>query len=318
MVILESDNRRLNLSSKYTYTVTNYSSGVTSFYVLNATDFDYAINTFLLLGNFGAEDTEVVKILSVNNNTGLITTTTPTLFAHAESTHVSILPYDQVRFFYTVAPTFDLNTPLSGYVPIQPSDWYTTFNDETHSTGYGWYCFYNSVTALLSQNSNFIPYAGFEANTTEQILSDFFSMLNNKELKLVTREDALSWASEAYGRMRNKLNLTNVEYSASDFGVITTQPGIIEYDLPSDFDHSLSFIQGVDPTNPGGGALNGFKFDVEFRSLREAYTYNGTQPIYYIRRFKIGILPVPAVTTSYGFMYLKRANRLSLNTDEVD
>jgi len=318
MIILEADNRRLTLSAKYTYTVSNVSSGVTSLSVLNATDSDYAPDAFLLLGNFGAEDTEIVKILSVNNDTGDITFTTPTLFAHSESTHVTLLPYDQVRFFYTTTDTFDLNTPLTGYIPLQPSDWFTTFSDETHSTGYGWYCFYNSVTTNLSQNSNFIPYGGFEADTTEQILSDFFSMLNNKELKLVTREDALSWASEGYGRMRNKLNLTNVEYSASEFGFITTQPGVIEYDLPADFDHLLSFIQGVDPNNIGGPTFSGYKFDLEFKPLREAYTYNGTQPIYYIRRFKIGILPTPSVQTSYGYMYLKKANRLSLNTDEVD
>ena len=318
MIILEADNRRLTLSSKYSYTVTNYTAGITDFSILNATDSEYAPNTFLLLGNFGAEDTEIVKIQSVNNNTGEITTTTPTLFAHAESTHVTILPYDQIRFFYTAAPIFDLSMPLTGYIPLQPSDWFTTFSDENHSSGYGWYCFYNSVTTNLSQNSNFIPYGGFEANTTEQILSDFFSMLNNKELKLVTREDALSWASEAYGRMRNKLNLTNVEYTASDFGFITTQAGVIEYDLPSDFDHLLSFIQGVDPNNIGGNTFSGYKFDLDFKPLREAYTYNGTQPIYYIRRFKIGILPTPQTVTSYGFMYLKRASRLTLNTDEVD
>lgn len=318
MITLEADNRRLTLSSKYTYTVTNYSSGISSFTVLNATDSAYAIGTYLLLGNFGAEDAEVVKILTVNNTTGVITTTTATTFSHSESTRVSILPYDKVRFFYTTTTTFDISTPLTGYINLQPSDWFTTYSDESHSTGYGWYCFYNSNTVTLSQPSNYIPYGGFEENTTENILADFFSMLSNKELKLVTREDALSWASEGYGRMRNKLNLTNVEYSASDFGFITTTPGVIEYDLPLDFDHLLSFIQGVDPTNPGGAAYSGFKFDVEFKSLREAYTYNGTQPIYYIRRFKIGILPVPVTTTSYGFMYLKKADRLTLNTDEVD
>ena len=316
MIILEADNRRLNLSSKYSYTVDNCSTGVTSFSVLNATDSDYAVDAFLLLSNFGAEDAEIVKILSVNNNTGLITITTPTLFAHSESTRVSILPYDQVRFFYTTTTTFDVMGPLTGYIPIQPSDWFTTFNDENHSTGYGWYCFYNSVTTNLSQNSNFIPYAGFEANTTEQILSDFFSMLSNKELKLVTREDALSWASEGYGRMRNKLNLTNVEYSASAITTLTITAGQIEYDLPTDFDHLISFINGVNPSDPG--AWGSSKLDIRFIPLREAYSFNGIGPRYYIRGFKIGILPTPQGNATYSYMYQKKAARLTLNTDEVD
>ena len=206
--------------------------------------------------------------------------------------------------------------PLTGYIPIQPSDWFTTFNDENHSTGYGWYCFYNSVTTNLSQNSNFIPYAGFEANTTEQILSDFFSMLSNKELKLVTREDALSWASEGYGRMRNKLNLTNVEYSASAITTLTITAGQIEYDLPTDFDHLISFINGVNPSDPG--AWGSSKLDIRFIPLREAYSFNGIGPRYYIRGFKIGILPTPQGNATYSYMYQKKAARLTLNTDEVD
>lgn len=316
MITLEADNRRLVLSSKYTYLQTNYASGVSTFFVLNATDSVYATDTFLLLSNFGSEDAEVVKISTVDNNTGEITITTPTLFAHSESTRVTVLPYDKVRFFHTTTTTFDTGTPLTGYIDIQPSDWFTTYNDESFSTGYGWYTFYNSVTTLLSQESNAIPYVGFESDTTENILSDFFSMLNNNELKLVTREDALTWASEGYGKMRNKLNLTNVEYTASAISSLSIVAGTIEYDLPADFDHLISFISGVNPSNPVAGG--GTKVDIEFIPLREAYTYNGSGPRYYIRGFKIGILPAPTVNTTYHYIYLKKAARLTLNTDEVD
>ena len=304
------------MSSKYSYTVTNYPSGISSFSVLNATDSAYAVDAFLLLGLFGAEDAEVVKILSVDNSTGLITTTTPLLFAHSESTRVTVLPYDQVRFFWTAVNTFDLANPLTGYMNIQPSDWFTTYNDELHGTGYGWYVFSNSVTSLLSQPSNYIPYGGFEDNTTEYILNDFFSMLSNKELKLVTREDALSWASEAYGRMRNKLNLTNAEYTATDITSLALLPGVIEYDLPSDFDHLVSFVSGLDQSDVG--AWNQGKRDIEFIPLREAYSYNGIGPRYYIRGFKIGILPTPIEAATWNYMYLKKAARLILNTDDVE
>lgn len=270
-----------------------------------------------MLGSWGAEDAEIVRISGVSNNAGLITLTTPTLFAHAESTRVSVLPYDKIRFFHTTTTTFDTVTPLTGYVDLQPSDWFTSYNDESYSTGYGWYTFYNSVTTLLSQESNYIPYTGFESDTTEQILSDFFSMLSNKELKLVTREDALSWASEAYGRMRNKLNLTNVEYTSSAITALATVSGTTEYDLPTDFDHLVSFVTGLDPSTPGSNTSNA-KIDIDFIPLRQAYTYNGVGPRYYIRGFKIGILPTPTEITTYYYMYLKKAARLTLNTDEVN
>jgi len=315
MIILQADNRSLTQASKYSVLTTNYSSGLSSFSVLNATDSDFATNAFILLSNFGAEDAEILKISTVNNSTGLITTTTPTLFAHSESTRVSIIPYDKARFFHTTTDTYDTGTPLTSFIDIQPNDWFTSYGDESYSTGFGWYTFYNSVTAIYSQPSNSIPYVGFESDTTENILSDFFSMLNNKDLKLVTREDALTWASEGYGRMRNKLNITNAEFTASEISALSIEPGTTEYDLPTNFDHLVSFMSGVDATTPG--AAGGNKLDIEFIPLREAYTYNGTAPRYYIRGFKIGIIPTPSAAATYHYMYLKKADRLTLNTDEV-
>ena len=318
MITLEADNRTLTTSSKYSYLVTNYVSGLSTLSVLNATDPQFAVGAFLLLSNFGAEDAEIVKIASLNKNTGDITFTTGTLFSHAESTRVTVLPYDQIDFYHTATSTFDIGSAvlLTGPIPLQPSDWFTTYSDDSNSTGFGWYMFYNSVTTLYSQPSNAIPYVGFDTNTTEQILSDFFSMLSNKELRLVSRDDALSWASEAYGRMRNKLNLTNVEYSASGISALNLIPGIIEYDLPIDFDHLVAFISGLVTTDPG--ARGSTKLDIGFIPLTEAYTYNGTGPRYYIRGFKIGILPTPGTAVTYHYIYQKRAMRLTLNSDVVD
>ena len=315
-IILEADNRPLTQAAKYTYTVYNYSSGISSISVLNATDTDYATDKFLLIGNFGAEDAEIVKISTVVNATGVINLTTATLFSHPESTRVTVIPYNQIRFFHTTTTTFSNSNAISGFLPIQASDWYTTFGDDTYSTGYGWYAFYNSVGNIYSQNSNAIPYAGFESNTSENILEDFFSMLSNKELKLVTREDALSWASEGYGRMKNKLNLTNKDYSVSDIMPLSVVAGQIEYDLPSDFDHLISIMSGMNPSDPG--ARGGIKFNIDFIPLREAYWYNGTGPRYYIRRNKIGLLPTPWEDVTYHYNYQKKGTRLSINTDEVD
>lgn len=316
MIILEADNRTLTSGQKYTYTSTNYSSGVSSIVVLNATDSIFATDAYLLLGNFGSENTEIVKISTVNNDTGVITLTSSTVFAHPESTRVTILPYNQVRFFHTTSTTYDTGTPLTGYVDIQPSDWFTSYSDENYSTGYGWYIFYNATTAIASQPSNYIPYSGFDSDTTEDILDDFFSMLSNKDLTQVTRNDALSWASEGYNRMKNKLNLGNVEFSASAISTISATSGTIEYDLPSDFDHLIAIASGLDTTDPG--AIIGSKNKISFISLANAYTYNGTETRYYIRGSKIGFLPTLGSDTTFHYLYSKRASKLSLNTDTVD
>src|SRR3990167_10098341 len=141
--------------------VSSYESGVSNITVLNASDTAFAANAYLLLGLIGNEDCEIVQITSLNNDTGVINLAAATKFPHAESTRVTVIPYNQVRFFRTTTTTFSSTNPLTSYIAIQPSDWFTTYVDESNSTGYGWYLFYNETTAVASQNSNAIPYIGF-------------------------------------------------------------------------------------------------------------------------------------------------------------
>ncbi len=316
MITLEADNRKLTNAAKYTFLTTNYASGVSSLNVLNATDPSFAANAYVLMGGFGSENTEIKKIQSVNSNTGDIVLTSATKFSHPESTRMTIIPYNQVRFFWTSSTTFGVANPLTGFVDVQASDWFTSFGDESHSSGYGWYAFYNDVTNIYSQPSNYIPYTGFDRDTVEDVLNDFFSMLNNKELKIVSRRDALSWLNEGYSTIRNKLNLTNVEYTASENLTLSVTPGVIEYELPSDFDHLTFLVGGVDSSNPGAGGNFG-KFDVEFIPLREAYSYVGSTTRYYIRGRYIGFLPTPSEAITYQYMYLKKSPRLSSNSDQI-
>ena len=316
MITLQADQRILLQNSKYSFLTNNYASGVSSFYILNASDTSFAADAFLLLGNFGSEDAEVVRISTVDSSTGLITLTATTKRAHSESTRVSVLPYNQVRFYHTTTTTFGTATPLTGYVELNSSDWFTIYGDETYSTGYGWFTFYNSVTAIASQPSNNIPYAGFGSNTTEDILNDFYSLLGNKELKLVTREDALSWASEGYAKVRNKLNLANSEYTTSSIQTFSITSGTNEYALPTDFDDLISLTYGLSTTDPGaGGDLD--KGPIDYIPLRLAYEYSGTDPRYYIRGSYIGIVPTPTEATTYHYFYTKKGSRLSSNTDEI-
>lgn len=296
--------------------MSNYASGVSAFSILNATD-GFAVDDYILLGNIGSENAEILKILTVNTSTGAITTTAATKFSHAESTRVTILQYNQVCFYWTATETFAITTPLVEYEDIHVSDWYTTYNDDAHSTGYGWFVFYNETTTARSQESNSLPYAGFDRDSVEDILSDFFSLLNNKELKLVSRRDALSWFNEGYSRMRNRLNMTNTEYSASELGTITTTSGTYEYDLPTDFYQLISISSGLDTTSPGASG-NYDKDALDYISLREAFTYKGSDTVYYIRGKKIGFLPTPDETTTYHYMYLTTADKLTSNSESVD
>lgn len=313
---LEADNRILTDAAKYTYLAYNYVSGTSSLTVLNATEPVFATDAYLLLGNFGSETSEIVKVSSVNSTTGAITLSASTRFAHQESTRVTVIPYNQVKFYHTTTEVFATTTLLATY-DIQASDWNTTYNDSTYTTGYGWFVFYNSTTTATSNESNSLPYAGFDRDTVEDILNDFFSLLNNKELKLVTRDDALSWLNEGYSIMRNKLNLSNVEFSASELTSLSVTSGTSEYTLPTDF-YQLSSITGglntSDPTSVGGMG----KFTISYISLREAFSYTGNDTRYYIRGSKIGFLPTPQQDVTYYYMYLKKSDKLTSNSEALN
>lgn len=316
IITLEADNRILLESAKYSYLAANYVSGVSSMSILNATDILFAANAYVLLGNFGSSDAEILKLSAVNATTGLLTFTTSTKFSHSESTRVTILQYNQVKFYYTTTEVFATGTLLATY-DLQPSEWFTTYNDAVHSTGYGWFVFFNSTTSAVSNESNSLPYAGFDRDTVEDILNDFFSLLNNKELKLVTRADALSWMNEGYSIMRNKLNLSNVEYSASALSTLAITTGTTEYLLPNDFYQLSSMTGGLDTTNPTGFNQMG-KYPIEYISLREAFMYTGSAPRYYIRGKYVGILPTPTVDATYHYMYLTKTDKLTSNSESID
>ena len=316
MVTLSADNRTLVADSKYSYLTTNYASGVVAINILNAVD-GFTANDYLLLGLFGSENAEIVQIDSVNVTTGAIVLKVATKFAHSESTKVSVMQYNQIGFFHNTTDTIAGATQLGSYVSIQASDWFSTYDDYTNDTGFGWFIFKNSTTSAVSQESNSLPYAGFNNSTLEDILNDFYSLLNNKELKLVTRQDALSWLNEGYSRVRNRLNMTNVEYSATALLPLVVSGGITEYLLPDDFYALESITASMDTSDPTAmGNLS--KFPIEYIPLREAFSYMGSQTRYYIRGKYIGFVPTPVEGGTYQYMYRTKTTRLDSNSDSVD
>lgn len=317
MIILSADNRSLLTSSAYTYLLDNVLAGVNELPVLNVDGFE--IDNLILVGLFGNESAEIFRVSAIDTGTNTLTITHPdgssanTVFSHPESTKVSIIPYDQVRFYWTAAagtiadenPVFDTNNPLSGWMDIVPSEWFTNYQDETQSTGFGWFLFRNSITTTVSQNSNAIPYAGFSGNSVQQIFSDFQSLLNTRELKLVTNDDMFSWLNEGLSVVRNKLNLSNPEYTVSAPQTITIVPGTSEYLLEADFGDLVEIVDGSTYPIPG-------------LTIRQAMSYIGSQAMYYIRGRYIGFVPTPTSAETYTYRYRSKGTRLASYDDLID
>jgi hypothetical protein len=324
MITLSADNRSLLLGAPYTALRDNNSSGQSSLVVLNSSD--VLTGAFVLIGLFGNPTSEMFQVGTVDNSTQSIQlldvngANAQTLFSHTESTRVTVLPFNQVRFFWTAAtgtiadetPTFDTNNPLSSWFNVDPSAWFTTYDDGTHTTGFGWFLFQNSVSQEASQPSNAIPYSGFATNSVQFIFNDFLSLLNNKELRLVTNQDMFSWLNEGNALIRNKLNLSNPEYTASDVQTLNFISGASEYLLPADFG---DLVQIVDNTTR--------KTPIDWISIKDAMAYLQHVLKYYIRGRYIGFVPTPDVlsinsVSAVFYRYRSKGGRFTGLDDLVD
>lgn len=319
MITLSADNRSLLDTTAFSYLTDNISAGESAVSVVNPEAFD--TDDFILISQFGSEDAEIFRILSIDTAAGLLYladssgNSTATGFNHAESSRVTVLPYNEVRFYWTAAaggiadenPTFDTANPLTGYLPLTPTDWFTSYADSLHSTGFGWFIFRNSVSLEASQNSNAIPYTGFASNSVQQIFQDFMSLLNNKELKLVTNDDMFSWLNEAIAISRNKLNLSNPEYTVSAEQTLSILVGTSEYLLPDDFGDLVQITDGTSGKNP-----------IPMLTISAAMSYLGTAPYYYVRGRYIGFVPTPTSTASYAYRYRSKGTRVTSLDDYID
>ena len=332
MISLQSDNRNLVVNAKYTYLTQNYASGVSTVNVANTEPL--AVDDFVLLGEFGHGDAEIFRIISLNSSTGDVGlgdkdgTGTVTIQAHPESTKITVLPYNEVKFFWTAAtgtiadedPVFSTGNPLTvSWQDLDPSSYYTTYIDSTNITGFGWFEYKNSVTTEVSQPSNPIPYVGFNLNTVSTVFNDFDSLLNVRELKLVSLTDKFAWLNEALAVLKNKLNLTNAEYTVSTPQPLNVTAGVNEYLLPDDFSDMVEITTGLNTSNTVG-------FNIPFMPVSKALAYGGDPQLgwtglgmtyYYLRGRYIGLVPTPQTTATYYYTYRAKASRLTGLSDFI-
>lgn len=303
MITLRADNRKLLESTKYSFLVDNYSSGTLTIGVTNVEGF--STNNFVLLGNFGSENTEIMQVSSINTSTQEITFSAATKFPHSESTKATSLAYSKVRFFYTPTAVYNDIDPLTGYIDVQANDWFSMWDDELHSNGFGWFIFHNPITLQSSQPSNPIPYSGFALDTVKKLFDATLSLLNNKELKLVNHDDLYTWANEGYEKMRNELNMVNHEYGTEIRQTISILPGVSEYALPADFGDLMDIVDDR-------------QFPIGLIPLSQMLEYTQQQVRYYIRGHYIGFVPIPTTSQTFMYSYITRAPRLSSYDDIID
>lgn len=305
-VLVTADNKALFINAKSTYLTNNYVSGTSVFSVASSVGF--ATDQFVVFGELGNETSEIIRLSGAGNNT--LTGTTVSVFAHPESTRVTILQYNQVRFYWTATATFDASTVISTS-DLQVDDFNTKILDSSNSTGFGWFKYYNSLTAGLSDASAAIPYADYAENSVKRLLDTFFSGLNNREQTLISLADALRYLNEGYARARNHLNLVNTEYNVNTVD-ITVAASTAEYTWASlgitNFGNLISLHDS-----------SGQPIDhIDIWDLPFYRANSGNAPKYYLRNSSIGFAPTPAVAATYTAYYKEITTSLTSLYDTLD
>ncbi len=306
-ITLRGDNRQLTKNAQFSYLSNNYVSGVDSFVVTSVNRI--SVDDYLLFGEFGSEQSEILKVKTVTTATRTIVTTTDSAYPHAQDTKTTVLKYNQIRFYRDTVSTGATATALAAAQDIDADSLYSNYYDSINTTGYGFFLFYNETTATATTFSNPIPYTDFELYTVKKIFDSFFSLLNNSEQKLISDSDAFLWLNEAYARTTNSLNIVNSSYLAATAD-ITVSANTAEYDLESDFSDIISI------TDSEGRVIK--KLDInKVAQYRDSDVLGFINTQYYLIGASIGFVPTPTDSGTYISYYKKKSGTLDSLDDEI-
>lgn len=136
---------------------------------------------YVLIGEIGKGKTEI-GIINAAVTRGVTIQITTLVFPHNSGTPVRKIPYNQVKFYRATTLTGE-KTLLGSAVAIDVEKEFTSYEDSTNLTGYGFFTFYNSTTTAESGYSAGFDYAELSLKSREKIREFVMSSHNwNKPL----------------------------------------------------------------------------------------------------------------------------------------
>jgi len=317
MFTIRADNRILTEDARFSYLLNNYASGVSAVVVVNSAEF--AADDYILFESIGTPTAEIVKISTVTSATNTLNLATSTVNAHSESVRVTIIPYNQVKFYWTSTTTYATTGAITTYLNVNPANIYSHGNDATHTTGYGWFVFYNSTTETASDHSNYVPYAGFSRDAVATLIERIYSTIADSDKKLLNEEDLLVWINDGYGVVKDELNLVNREYNTSEELTLTITAGTQEYALDDDFS-DLVYLRTYNSSNTADTKK---LLSIAIRDipdyLAQSVGDGSLETRYYKRMVSgtvyVGLVPIPIEDDTYKYVCRRKASTLDAYSD---
>ena len=238
-MILEASNLTLTEEQASTVLTAAAAAAATTLTVESVNAFPTSTATavkFILLGEWGDEDAEIVRSSTATPPSGTTITlvTNVVAKAHAVGTKVTSIDWNKIEFSRATTSAGD-KTQLGSDVAIHPDNQNTTYNDLTNSTGYWYFRFTNDAnsTQTYTSYSGEFPYAGLTADSVGKMKEDALGITNETISDLITEDfllrEANNWQREIQ-RMRN----WNWELTSTTDTVIS---GEQKYAVPTDLKH---------------------------------------------------------------------------------
>lgn len=254
--------------------------------VQNASEF--SVNDFVVVGNSTEELSEIRKISIISGKT--ITLSANLNNTHSENTKITIIKYDQVKFYK--ADSFDGTYNLVSTKDISIDERWTLYDESgALSTDYFKIRYYNSQTTDLSVFSDAITSGGFPDYALISIQDAFLEEAQDTKQKKYSRAAISRWVNDCKNDAFNKLAETNEKYNQG-YQEISLVDGTAEYPLEEDFKKE----QMVQVSYDGTQYERARKQELENTDPNREYLEK--EPRWYFRNYKIGIRPTP--TTSNG------------------
>lgn len=239
-MILQASNLSLTDGQESARMIADVALGSATITVDNITGF--AVDQYVLIGDFGDSSAEIIKLHSSTAPTGnTITFATNTVKDHYTDTKVTVIDYNQVEF--SRATTLTGSKSVLTTKAVSPDRLETLYSDVTNLTGYAFFRFKNSTTSVYSQYSSGINYTGLDNASVQRmvdkacrdtgvVIGDDFS---TEEMLLDDANDAqdaitdFDWKFEL---VKNDTSLTATQYENTyDLSGLTYElkyPGIVQ------------------------------------------------------------------------------------------
>ena len=189
MPILRAANQPLLEGKEKTFLIAAPASAASTISVADIGQF--SVGQYILIGNLGAEKSEVIRIHASTAPSGsTITLASNTVWAHSINDTVTQIDYNQVEF--SRATTLTGSKSVLTTTGVEADDVWTAYNDTTNSTGFFFVRYKNSSTSVYSDYSSGLNYTGFERGSVRKLKEAALALTNEHISDLITDDFLLN------------------------------------------------------------------------------------------------------------------------------